>query len=115
MSIRAHFIAICVAVVLALTGQSMAAVRGAADATGKMVLCVGPQSVVVYMDEQRQPTQAPHFCPDCTLTLIDAARMGTAVSPAVLVPSPHITMACVAAHSNVDEHSYLSRAPPAAV
>jgi hypothetical protein len=41
--------------------------------------------------------------------------MGTAVSPAVLVLSPHITMACVAAHSNVDEHSYLSRAPPAVV
>ncbi|MDG1102863.1 MAG: hypothetical protein P8N75_05740 [Ascidiaceihabitans sp.] len=115
VNIRAHFIAICLAVVLVLTGQSMAGARGAAGATGKMVLCVGTQSVVVYMDEQRQPTQAPHFCPDCTLTLIDAAPTGTAVSPAVLVLSPHITMACVAAHSNVDEHSYLSRAPPAVV
>ena len=93
----------------------MAAARGAADATGKMVLCVGTQSVVVYMDEQGQPTQAPHFCPDCTLTLIDAAPMGMAVSPAVLVRSAYITMAYVAAHSNVDAHSYLSRAPPAVV
>ena len=50
MNIRAHFIATCLAVVLVLTGQSMAAARGAADATGKMVLCVGTQSVVVYMD-----------------------------------------------------------------
>ena len=59
MNIRAHFIVICLAVVLVLTGQSMAAARGAADATGKMVLCVGTQSVVVYMDEQGQPVQAP--------------------------------------------------------
>ena len=115
MSIRAHFIAICVAVVLALTGQSMAAVRGAADATGKMVLCVGPQSVVVYMDEQGQPTQAPHFCPDCTLTLIDVAPMGVAVSTSTLVLSPYITMVYVAYYSNVAAHSYLSRAPPAVV
>lgn len=115
MKTRAHFIAICLAVVLVLTGQSMAAARGAADATGKMVLCVGTQSVVVYMDEQGQLTQAPHFCPDCTLTLIDAEPMGMAVSPEVLVLSPYITMAYVAAHSNVDAHSYLSRAPPTVV
>ena len=115
MKTRTHFIAICLAVVLVLTGQSMAAARGATDATGKMVLCVGAESVVVYMDEQGQPTQAPHFCPDCTLTLIEAAPMGMAVSPVILVLSPYITMAYVAAHSNVDAHSYLSRAPPTVV
>ena len=115
MKTRAHFIAICLAVVLVLTGQSMAAARGAADATGKMVLCVGTQSVVVYMDEQGQPTQAPHFCPDCTLTLIDAAPMCMAVSPSILVLPVYFTMAYVAAHSNVDAHSYLSRAPPTVV
>ena len=75
MNIRAHFIAICLAVVLVLTGQSMVAARGAANVTGKMVLCVGTQSVVVYMDEQGQPAQAPHFCPDCTLSLMDGAPM----------------------------------------
>lgn len=115
MNIRAHFITICLAVVLALTGQSMAAARGAADATGKMVLCVGTQSVVVYMDEQGQPTQAPHFCPDCTLSLMDATPMDMAVSPSSLVLSAYITMVYVAAHSNVDAHSYLSRAPPSVV
>lgn len=115
MNIRAHFIAICLAVVLVLTGQSMVAARGAANATGKMVLCVGTQSVVVYMDEQGQPAQAPHFCPDCTLSLMDGAPMGMGVSPSILVLSAYITMAYVAAHSNVDAHSYLSRAPPAVV
>jgi len=115
MNIRAHFISIWLVVVLVLTGQSMAAVRGAADATGKMVLCVGTQSVVVYMDEQGQPTQAPRFCPDCTLTLIDAAPLCMAVSPSILVLPVYFTMAYVAAHSNVDAHSYLSRAPPTVV
>ena len=115
MNIRAHFIAICLAVVLALTGQSMVAARGAANATGKMVLCVGTQSVVVYMDEQGQPAQAPHFCPDCTLSLMDGAPMGMGVSPSILVLSAYITMAYVAAHSNIDAHSYRSRAPPAVV
>ena len=115
MNIRAHFIVICLAVVLVLTGQSMAAARVAADATGKMVLCVGTQSVVVYMDEQGQPVQAPHFCPDCTLSLMDGAPMGMGVSPSILVLSAYITMAYVAAQSNVDAHSYLSRAPPAVV
>lgn len=115
MNIRAHFIVICLAVVLVLTGQSMVAARGAANATGKMVLCVGTQSVVVYMDEQGQPAQAPHFCPDCTLSLMDGAPMGMGVSPSILVLSAYITMAYVAAHSNVDAHSYLSRAPPAVV
>jgi hypothetical protein len=115
MNIRAHFIVICLAVVLVLTGQSMVAARGAANATGKMVLCVGTQSVVVYMDEQGQPAQAPHFCPDCTLSLMDGAPMGMGVSPSILVLSAYITMAYVAAQSNVDAHSYLSRAPPAVV
>jgi hypothetical protein len=115
MNIRAHFIAICLAVVLVLTGQSMVVARGAANATGKMVLCVGTQSVVVYMDEQGQPAQAPHFCPDCTLSLMDGAPMGMGVSPSILVLYEYITMAYVAAHSNVDAHSYLSRAPPAVV
>ena len=115
MNIRAHFIVICLAVVLVLTGQSMAAARGAADATGKMVLCVGTQSVVVYMDEQGQPVQAPHFCPDCTLSLMDGAPMGMGASPSILVLYQYITVSYVFAHSNVDAHSYLSRAPPAAV
>ena len=115
MNIRAHFISIWLVVVLVLTGQSMAAARGAADATGKMVLCVGTQSIVVYMEEQGQPTQAPHFCPDCTLALIDVAPMGVAASPPTLVLSPYIIMFYVASHSNVAAHPYLSRAPPAVV
>ena len=115
MNIRAHFIVICLAVVLVLTGPSMVAARGAANATGKLGLCVGTQSVVVYMDEQGQPAQAPHFCPDCTLSLMDGAPMGMGVSPSILVLYQYITMFYVSAHSNVDVHSYLSRAPPAVV
>jgi hypothetical protein len=115
MNIPSRFIVTCLFVVMALTGQSIAAVRGAADATGKMVLCVGATSVVVYIDEQGQPTQAPFFCPDCTLSLMKAAPVGMAVLPLVIVHATPVEIVNVAAHNNVATHLYLSRAPPVVI
>ena len=58
------------AFVLALTSQSMAVARGAAPATGQMVLCTGAGTVMVYMDAEGQPTSAPHICPDAALNVL---------------------------------------------
>lgn len=61
------FISVLLALILALTSQAMAVTRVSTDATGQMVLCIGTQSVTVYVDAEGQPTAAPHFCPDCAL------------------------------------------------
>ncbi|MEW9919542.1 hypothetical protein AB2B41_08010 [Marimonas sp. MJW-29] len=61
-------ISLCLALMLALTSQVMAVTRVSADATGQMVLCVGAEIVTVYVDEEGQPTAAPHRCPDCALS-----------------------------------------------
>ena len=45
----------------------MATARGASAATGQMVICTGTGPVVVYIDDEGQPTAAPHICPDCVL------------------------------------------------
>lgn len=53
----------------------MAVVRGAAAATGQLVLCTGTGPMVVYVDADNKPTSAPVLCPDAALHfLTDATR-----------------------------------------
>ena len=61
-------IAFAFALILALTSQMMAVTRVGTDAAGQVVLCIGAKAVVVYVDDEGQPTAAPHICPDCALT-----------------------------------------------
>lgn len=61
------------ALVLSLTGQTMAVARGAAPAVGVMVLCTGAGPRAVLVDESGAPTGPRHLCPDCALSLLVAA------------------------------------------
>lgn len=90
----------------------MAAARGANDATGQMVLCTGTGPVVVYMDESGVPTQAPHFCPDCTLAALTPMIVDSVEVPFFVVITPYFSMTYIAAQSDVEIYAYLSRAPP---
>ncbi|MEX0307924.1 MAG: hypothetical protein AB3N12_11125 [Ruegeria sp.] len=66
-----------------LTGLGVAESRGIDRAVGQMVLCTGTGPVVVYMDEDGQPTRAPHYCPDYALSLLGAVHQAqTDVPPA---------------------------------
>ena len=112
---RSSIVAICLALVLALTGQSMAAMRGATDATGQMVLCIGTESVVVYVDDAGEPTQAPHFCPDCAVMALTPVVSGKINAPLRMVIIPFTSMVYVAEKADVEPHSYLSRAPPSLI
>ncbi len=58
------------ALVLSLTAQSMAVARGAAPATGVMVLCLGGTVQPVLVDESGAPVAPRHICPDCALSLL---------------------------------------------
>lgn len=61
---------LALALVLALTSQSMAVARGSAAATGQIVLCTGAGPVAIYVDAEGQPTHAPHICPDSALNVL---------------------------------------------
>ena len=72
------------ALVMALSSQSMAVARGAAPATGQMVLCVGAGTVMVYTDADGRPTSAPHICPDATLNVLLNLAVPDVVAPVTL-------------------------------
>lgn len=66
------YLALFLALAVTLTGHAAASMSGSRDAAGQMVICSGTGPVVVYVDDQGQPTTAPHFCPDCVMQLLDA-------------------------------------------
>jgi hypothetical protein len=72
-------VVMCLLVVL--TGQGLAVSRGVDRAVGQMVLCTGTGPVVVYMDEDGQPTAPPHYCPDYALALLGAVHPHPPVVP----------------------------------
>lgn len=68
---------------LIVTAQGVAASRGMSAAVGQMVLCTGTGPVVVYMDENGQPTKPPHFCPDYAISLLGAVLDSQPPHPSV--------------------------------
>ncbi|WP_298853406.1 hypothetical protein [uncultured Ruegeria sp.] len=83
----ARFLPYILSVLLVLTGQGIAVSRGMERAVGQMVLCTGAGPVVVYKDEDGQPTAPPHYCPDYALSL-----MGAIAVPATSLPTaPELT------------------------
>ncbi|KIC43352.1 hypothetical protein RA27_08770 [Ruegeria sp. ANG-R] len=74
---------------VAFTGLGIAESRGIDRAVGQMVLCTGSGPVVVYMDEDGQPTRAPHYCPDYALSLLGAvhqAQIDVPLAPPLTQP-----------------------------
>lgn len=106
------YLAIALALMLALTGQSMAVARAASGPAGEMVLCTGTGPALVYVDENGAPTGAPHICPDCALTLLlalDAPEM--AVLPMV-ARSVALPMPTVKATGLRSQRRAMARGPP---
>nr|WP_251134554.1 hypothetical protein [Falsiruegeria litorea] len=67
--------------VLALTAQGLAQSRGVSMAQGQIEICTGTGPVMVYVDADGQPTQAPHYCPDFALTLLSALGVADITAP----------------------------------
>lgn len=112
---RRTYIALLLSLMLALTGQSMAVARGAAAATGQMVLCTGAGVMAVYIDAEGNPTSAPHICPDASLNTTFEGPLSLAHEPARLVTfQPPQTRAFVAFLTPRKERPS-PRAPPVAV
>lgn len=65
------YLALTLALVVALAGHASASVKGGRDASGQIVICSGDGPVTIYVDDEGQPAPAPHFCPDCVMHLLD--------------------------------------------
>lgn len=81
------FLSFALALMLALTSQSMAVARGASAATGQMVLCTGSGPQAVYTDAEGNPTSAPHICPDSALNVLFAVTEPNIAAPSRLALS----------------------------
>ena len=68
---------------LAVSGQGLAQGRGDTAAVGQAVICTGTGPVVIYLDDQGQPTGPPRYCPDFAMHGFDlAASVPLASAPA---------------------------------
>ena len=65
---------ILLVLVLAFTGHSMAIARGMPNAAGEIILCTNAGIVSVAVDENGQPVDKPHICPDCALSFSDVVH-----------------------------------------
>ena len=66
-------IAGALALILVLTSGAMAVARGQTMAAGSIVICAGGGPVSIPVDADGNPTGPAHICPDCALSLLDAA------------------------------------------
>ena len=92
------FVALMLSLVVVLTAQTAAIARGQAPADDRIVLCIGLGTATVWLDEDGNPTSAPHICPDAALTFVHALLpvpalpepAGLWVTLAVAMPAPAI-------------------------
>lgn len=71
MTVRLRpLLALSLALLIALTGQSMAVMRGMPGPAGVMELCSHSGPTRILVDETGKPVGPPHICPDCTLSLL---------------------------------------------
>lgn len=83
------YLAICLAALLALTGQGIAVARGTPPPVGQMVICTGQSPVMVPVDAEGQPTGPAYICPDAALTFFNAVA-ADAVLPERVAGRPRI-------------------------
>ena len=109
------YLAISLALMLALTGQSMAVARGSTGPAGQMVLCTGTGPVMVYVDENGAPTGPPVFCPDYAQTLLTAVAQPTKVALARIAKP--VVLPVLSAHVRGGRATgrAMARAPPCMV
>lgn len=109
------YLAIALCLLLVMTTQAMAVMRGASDAVGMVELCSGDDVVTIYVDDTGEPTAAPHICPDC-LPLALAGLLPGEVTVAARLRLPHDRpVQATPAHTTLPRLSQQARAPPVSV
>lgn len=76
-------LALCLALLVALTGQAAAIARGQPVADTWIEICSGSGPVMLAVDADGQPTGTAHLCPDNAYLLVQAL---SAAAPDVAAP-----------------------------
>jgi len=77
-----------------------------------MVLCVGAQTVVVYIGADGTPVSVPHHCPDCALHALDMLETDWPLLGDAPVYAHHAVLAPRPARTTGASFYGLARAPP---
>ncbi|WP_172296393.1 hypothetical protein [Pseudoruegeria sp. HB172150] len=88
MTLLRPILAICLALVLAVTSGAAILARGQTMAAGQAVICIGNTVVTVSVDANGQPVEQEHVCPDylaAMLSWVDSPSAVTALPTAVRV------------------------------
>lgn len=93
-------LALCLAALMALTGQAAAVARGMPGAAGYAELCTGTGPAMVAVDSHGQPVGNAHLCPDNAFLLLQAI----ALPPALPVPTGEVHRAALPS-TTVDAHT----------
>jgi len=112
MTVFRRYIALLLTAALLLTGHSAAASRFDRDATGQVILCTGSGPVTVYVDENGEPTGAPHICPDCITHLLDLVQGAPALLAPVATARKAPRLPSRAQRDAAPERTARARAPP---
>ena len=95
-----------------VTGQYMAAMRGQAGPNGYAVYCIGEEAVTVAVDETGAPVKPQHLCPDCALHVLAGLPPVDMDVPAPAgVVTTRAVVAALAVEGRHEAHVY-ARGPP---
>ena len=101
--------------VFVMTSHSVGAARGSDRAVDHMVLCIGTQSVVVYIGADGAPVSVPHHCPDCALHALDMLEPVGPGLGAAPVFTHHAALAPRSAWRYGAAFYAMARAPPVGI
>ncbi|WP_322866676.1 hypothetical protein U5922_011070 [Aquicoccus sp. G2-2] len=100
------------ALMLALTGESLAVARGMPTAAGQIVLCSGQGIVIVDVDENGQPVERGHICPDAASFVIAAVAQLPAVALRPMGQAQKMVADAVVRPASRGEIDPVARGPP---
>ena len=91
------YVAAVMALVLVLTGHSMAIARGMTGPAGFAEYCIGESAVMVPVDAEGNPTGPAHLCPEVSFSLlnwiaVDPPEVGPTLGRGEGLSSPHVTV-----------------------
>lgn len=117
MSLSGHrllrpLLAVTLALMLALTGQSLAIARAAPGPSGEMVLCTGTGPVMVHVDETGAPTGPPVWCPDGAFGLLNLVAIDAPALPLRTARRESLPWPIAAQARTLRPVSAHARAPP---
>lgn len=107
-----RYVAAVMALVLVLTGHSMAIARGMTGPEGFAEYCIGESAVMVPVDAEGNPTGPAHFCPEVSFSLLNWVVLDQTDAAEVLGRSEALHLPQVAVEDVIRLIAESARAPP---